>query len=446
MSELNQHTTWYSAGFEAFEKSLNGESKSPVHQLRRSALLEFSRLGFPTTKNEEWRYTNIASIAKTNFSAFPKSALPLLKSTDIQHFLEGDASAHLLVFVNGYFIQELSNVGKLPKGVKIENLATVLKNNSVEVNKYLGGIASFANNEFNALNTAFLNDGVYIRLEDKAILEEPVTCLYLSTDDQTPFAVHPRNLIVAGKTSKVTIIERYAGLGKNVYLTNSLTEVFLAEQAKVEHTKLQLESESAYHISSIHVHQQKESNYTSNSIALGGSITRNNIISKLDGEYIECTLNGLSLGTRTQLIDNHTTIDHAKPNCVSHELYKAILDGQSKGVFNGKIFVRKDAQKTDAKQTNKALLLSDDATIDTKPQLEIFADDVKCTHGATVGQLDENQIFYLRTRGFGRELARDVLTTAFANSVVDKITIQSLREHLYELIFQKLHEGRAIAE
>ncbi len=446
MSEMNQHTTWYSAGFEAFEKSLNGESKSPVHQLRRSALLEFSRLGFPTTKNEEWRYTNIATIAITNFTTISKNALPALNSKDIQPFLDGNTSEHLLVFVNGYFNTELSNINKLPKGVTVENLASALKNNSAEVHANLGSIAGYANNEFNALNTAFLHDGLYIRLEEGAMLEEPVTCLYLSTGDATPFAVHPRNLIVAGKHSKVTFIERYAGLAKNVYLTNSLTEVFLAEQARVEHTKLQMESEAAYHISSIHVHQKKESNYTSNSVALGGSITRNNIISKLDGEYIECTLNGLSLGTRSQLIDNHTTIDHAMPNCVSHELYKAILDGQSKGVFNGKIFVRKDAQKTDAKQTNKALLLSDEATIDTKPQLEIFADDVKCTHGATVGQLDENQIFYLRTRGFGKELARDILTTAFANSVVDKITIQPLREHLYELIFQKLHEGRTLAE
>ncbi|TAK64294.1 MAG: Fe-S cluster assembly protein SufD, partial [Bacteroidetes bacterium] len=229
---------------------------------------------------------------------------------------------------------------------------------------------------------------------------------------------------------------------KNSYLTNSVTEIVLSERSTLHYTKLQHESERAYHIATIHVEQHTASAFTSNSIALGGAIVRNNVLSRLIGENIICTLNGLSLGTGEQLIDNHTTIDHAMPNCESHELYKSILDGKARGVFNGKIFVRKDAQKTDAKQTNKTLLLSEDATIDTKPQLEIFADDVKCTHGATVGQLDENQIFYLRTRGFSNELARDVLTTAFANDVIDRIPNEALRTQLYELIFKQLHEGR----
>lgn len=241
-------------------------------------------------------------------------------------------------------------------------------------------------------------------------------------------------------------METYVGHAGNTYLTNAVTEIVVGEGTVVEHDKLQLESLYAFHIGSTHVHMHQNSTLTSNSIALGGSLVRNNVTALLAGEGIECTLNGLSLSTGRQLIDNHTTIDHASPNCTSHELYKAILDGKSRGVFNGKIYVRKDAQKTDAKQTNKTLVLSDEAAIDTKPQLEIFADDVKCTHGATVGQLDEEQVFYLRSRGIGEVDARDLLTFAFLSDIINRVHVAPLREQLESMIHARLHHGRVTRE
>ena len=240
----------------------------------------------------------------------------------------------------------------------------------------------------------------------------------------------------------MSIVETYAGLSDNLYFTNAVSEIILGPGAVVEHDKLQVESGKSYHIGTIHVRQQERSVYTGNSISLGAAIVRNTVTCVLDGEVAGCTLNGLSLGTEKQLVDNHTVIDHASPNCTSHELYKSVLDGRAKGVFNGKIFVRKDAQKTDAKQTNKTLLLSDDATIDTKPQLEIFADDVKCTHGATVGQLDDEQVFYLRSRGVGIGEARDILTYAFASDIIARVHVMPLKEQLEGMLRARLRQGR----
>jgi Fe-S cluster assembly protein SufD len=257
-----------------------------------------------------------------------------------------------------------------------------------------------------------------------------------------PFLISPRNLVVIGKGSQTSIVESYVSLTDSQYLTNAVTEAAVGDGAVLEHDKLQDESIKAFHVAMIHARLGAKTTFTSNSIALGGAIVRNNVTALLDAEGSECTLNGLSLGTAAQLIDNHTTIDHAKPHCASHELYKAILDGKSRGVFNGKIFVRPQAQKTDAKQTNKTLLLSDEATIDTKPQLEIFADDVKCTHGATVGQLDAEQLFYLRSRGIDETAARDILTFAFASDVVSRVHVDPLRGQLEAVIHQRLDEGR----
>ncbi len=432
--------SWVKSNFEQFEKSLNGEAKSSLHSLRRSAFEMFAQLGFPTNRNEEWRFTNVSQIAKANFKSPQKSNISSVSKEDIEQFIIEKSAKHFLVFVDGFFAEDLSTLDSLPNGVVIENLSAAIQSN--KTTQYLSSVAKPEENPFNALNAAFIQDGVYISIPDNVEIENPIYCLFLSSGDDAPVAVHPRNLILAGKHSKCNVVEYYSCLKENVYLTNTITEIILDESASVNHTKLQRESEQAFHIGTTHVYQNAASNFISNSIALGGAIVRNNVLSKLDGEGSECTLNGLSLATGHQLIDNHTTIDHAKSNCPSHELYKSILDQKSRGVFNGKIFVRKDAQKTDAKQTNKTLLLSDEATIDTKPQLEIFADDVKCTHGATVGQLDANQVFYLRSRGFSKEQARDTLTTAFANDVIDRINNELLREKLYAMIFEKLHQGR----
>jgi Fe-S cluster assembly protein SufD len=269
-----------------------------------------------------------------------------------------------------------------------------------------------------------------------------VHLLFIATGDADPLLLTPRNLIVTGAGCRLSIVETYHAVRSSTYLTNVVSELLVGEGTVIEHDKVQAEHPHAYHVGTTQIVQRRSSTVVSNSIAVGGSIVRNTVSTLLADEGSHCTLNGLSVATGTQLIDNHTTIDHATPNCTSFEMYKSILDGASRGVFNGKIFVRKDAQKTDAKQTNKTLLLSDDATIDTKPQLEIFADDVKCTHGATVGQLDEEQVFYLRTRGIDEIDARDLLTFAFAGDVVSKVHVEPLRDRLDLLLHERLRQGR----
>ena len=432
---------WYLTRFDSFERGLNGASKTPIHLMRKAAIARFAELGFPAPKHEEWRFTNIAPITRTSFAPAPAPVAGSITRETIAPFTFGNLKCSLLVFVNGHFVEGLSFLSNLPKGVKATSLARAIVSDGELVHSHLGKYVSGDENAFTALNLAFVSDGAFVHIPDGVAVEEPIHLLFLSSGNGA-FMSTPRNLIIAGRNSQVSIVESYVGHGGATCLTNAVTEMVLGEGAIVEHDKFQDESAEAFHVGTTHVHQGKGSKLVSNSITLGGSIVRNNSTSVLAAEGVECTLNGLSLATGRQLIDNHTTIDHAMPNCVSHELYKAVLDGTSRGVFNGKIFVRKDAQKTDAKQTNKTLLLSDDATMDTKPQLEIFADDVKCTHGATVGQLDEEQVFYLRSRGLGLETARDILTFAFASDVVSRIHVEPLRNRLDAIIQHRLRQGR----
>jgi Fe-S cluster assembly protein SufD len=443
LKAINQPGEWYKSCFDTFERSLNGDSKTPIHALRREAMGRFQETGFPTNRHEEWKFTNISAIAKIGFEPVLHYAGEGVTEDQLGSLTL--PSAHRLVFVNGHFSAALSSTGRLPKGVQCGSLASAVHSSHEGVAKYLGRLVNLDETPFVSLNTAFLLDGAFLYVPDGIIVEEPIQFLFLATG-VAPALITPRNLVAIGKQSQATIVESYGFTQSRQYLTNVVTEMYLGEGAVVEHDKLQLESTDAFHVAMMHANLSGKSTLTSNSIALGGSIARNNITAILGGEGIECTLNGLSLGTGSQLIDNHTTIDHAKPQCASHELYKAILDGSSRGVFNGKIFVRQDAQKTDAKQTNKTLLLSDDATMDTKPQLEIFADDVKCTHGATIGQLDAEQIFYLRTRGIGEMKARDILTFAFASDVVNRVHNNDLRERLEKLVHDRLSRGRAIED
>ncbi len=439
---IKENNQLYLSNFEAFEKNLNGEAGGWFHDVRRDALRRFDELGFPTTRNEEWKYTNITPIAKENFKHIIRPDLESVSSEDIGRYDYNGLDVHLLVFVDGHFSEKHSAVRDLPDGVKVGCLAEALRTQAVAVEQHLTKYARYEDDSFTALNTAFINDGAFIYLSDNALVEKPIHLLFLASGQSDPFVNYPRNLIIAGKHSKATIIETYAGIKNNRYFTNTITEVFVDENAHIDHFKVQEESNEAYHISTIQVYQKADSNFASNAIDFGGSIVRNNPRATLDAEGVESTLNGLYLGTGSQLIDNHTTIDHAKPHCNSHELYKGVLDGTARGVFNGKIYVRLDAQKTDAKQTNQALLLSDGASIDTKPQLEIFADDVKCTHGATIGQLDENALFYLQTRGVQKDMARDILTYAFASDVIDRIKIKELRDYCYHRVLVKLQQDR----
>jgi Fe-S cluster assembly protein SufD len=436
MQSVDKNIQWYQSRFEAFEQSLNGEKSTMMHTVRREAIRRFAQNGFPTTQQEEWRFTNISPITKVEFQPILRYELRGITRDELkEYFLDGAIHA---VFVNGMFSSELSDIGTLSQGVVIGSLAETLKNHPEKVQPYIARLVKGEENAFTALNTAFVWDGGFISVSRGIVIDRPIQFLFIASDHEQAYATQPRNLIVLEDKSLCKVVETYVGLAQNTYLTNTVTEIVLGENSHLEHDKLQIENMNAFHIGTTQLQMNAASRYTSNAISLGGSLVRNNITAVFNAEGSECTLNGLTLITGTQIIDNHTAIDHAKPHCNSHELYKAILDGESKGVFNGKIFVRKDAQKTDAKQTNKTLLLSDNATINAKPQLEIFADDVKCTHGATIGQLDDEQLFYLRSRGIDLAAARDILTFAFAGDVINRITIEPLREQVEKMIHDRL--------
>jgi Fe-S cluster assembly protein SufD len=443
MSTLNQNVSqWYRDRFDHASRGLNGGAGSRVHVLRRAALARFEELGFPATTDEEWRFTNVSPIARTHFLPAPAPEAGDVTMEQIDQFLFHGHAGHRLVFLNGHFAPELSDPGKLPAGVVVASLAAAIELHPDLVTRHLSRHARVDENGFTALNAAFMQDGAFLNVPDNTDLPEAVHLLFVALPGSEPLLSVPRNLFVVGRNSRVAIVVRYVALGSGASLTNVVSELVVGENATVEHDRLQMEDLQAYHIGTTTMYQLGNSTVTSNSISLGGSIVRNTVTAVLDAPGSTCTLNGLSLATGSQVVDNHTAIDHAKPHCQSHELYKSILDGTSRGVFNGKIFVRKDAQKTDAKQTNQTLLLSDDATIDTKPQLEIFADDVKCTHGATVGQLAAEQLFYLRARGIDEIAARDILTFAFAADVIDRVHVEPLREQLDTLLHTRLREGR----
>ena len=421
--------------FEEFEKSLNGEKVSHFHQLRKSALDEFSNLSLPTQKDEEWKYTNISPLLKHNFIPGDKIAFD---STRIKNFLFDELEHSLMVFVNGHFSRELSRLEEIPKNVMVSSLADEIKNNNPVIEKHFGKYASQENQIFTALSTAFTKDGAFIYVPDGKIVENAIHIIFLTTSDQMIYT-QPRNLFVAGKNSRVTIIEHYISDDDSIYFTNSVTEIVADENAFVDHIKLQEESKNAFHIARMEIDQERSSNFSSHLISTGARLSRNDFNARFNDEGSECTLNGLFMIKDDQLFDAHTMIDHAKPHCVSHEHYKGILQDKSKGVFNGKVMVRQDAQKTNAFQENNTILLSDDAVMNTKPQLEIFADDVKCSHGATIGKLDQNALFYLKSRGIGDEAATGILIHAFASDVITSIKIPALRDYLEKIISQRFN-------
>jgi Fe-S cluster assembly protein SufD len=418
-----------------------GAEPAEVARARNAAWQRFLSVGFPTTRNEEWRFTSVAPIAECAFSLATRSSNG--RSVDAAAFRLPGAFAAELVFLDGYYVPELSRQGALPRGVRVESLASSLKVRGREIEPYLARVAPFERHPFVALNTAFLDDGACIELAAGTILQEPVHLLFLATagNGGQSFMAHPRVLAVLHANSQASIVETYAGVDGSQYLTNTVTEIVLGENAVLNHCKQQFESTDAYHVGTIHVEAQRSANYTSHSISLGGALVRNDIVAVLNGEGAESTLNGLYVANEQQLVDNHTTIDHARPHCGSREIYKGILAGRARGVFNGKIIVRPDAQKTDAKQTNRALLLSEDASINTKPQLEILANDVKCTHGAAVGQLDDEALFYLRSRGLSGAAARQLLIHAFAADVLDHRALEPVRAGIEDRLHRELAQA-----
>ncbi len=426
----------YRTQFDRFEKGLrNGQSWT--RDIRRQAISRFFDMGFPTTGNEEWKYTSVAPIAKVPFQPAKHQPDGLTSQSVLRAALDAKTE-NRLVFINGYYAPEHSSVTRLPEQILAGSLTAAMGGAVAGVDSHWARYASYQEQAFVALNTALMKDGAFIYLPQGAVLHEPIHLLYLSTGQDEASASYPRNLIVAESNSQVTVVESYVGMDDEAYFTNAVTEVVMGENAVVEHIKLQRESRQAFHVATLQIHQDSGSSFLSHSVALGGVLARNDLNAVLDGEGCDCTLNGLYLADGNQHVDHHTRVDHVKPHCTSRELYKGVLAGKSRGVFNGKIYVHPDARETDAKQTNKNLLLSEGASIDTKPQLEIYNNDVKCSHGSSVGQLDPNSLFYLRSRGIGLEESRALLTYAFASEVVGRIRLERTRSWLEETLLTRL--------
>jgi len=438
----------YLESFARFEKSAPGHEHGWLRTLRQEGFARFSELGFPTTHDEDWRFTNIAPISRTAFrlahldSVEPQHAASLQKITtrDIAPFIIPGAACQL-VFVNGRYAPTLSSLGKLPKGVRVSGLAEAIENGGDKLQAHLGRSAAFDRDAFIALNSAFLADGGYVHVPRGVVIEAPICILYVSTGDGAPVMAHPRNLVVAEDHSQVRVVEDYVSVRSGVMFSNVVTELYAGEDAVVAHYMIEREDTQALNVSTLRIQQERSANVESHSVLLGGALVRNNVHPVLAGEGGECLINGLYIGKGRQHMDNYMLVEHAKPHCNSRQFYNGILDEQAHGVFHGRIIVHKDAQKTDAKQTNRNLLLSDEAQIDTKPQLEIYADDVKCTHGATIGQVEENALFYLRSRGLDEVSARRLLLYAFASECLDRMRTGPVRNYLETLTTSWLPEG-----
>jgi len=428
---------WYISNFGEFEKRLNGGKENSIHQIRKDALSNFSKLDFPSLKDEEWKYTSIAPLLKYNF--VPSFNKKNISKDFIKSLLFDEMEHSLLVFINGIYSEEHSDLLNLPDGVIVGSIAEEIKKNNEILLKHFGKYADRKNQIFTALNTAYTEDGTFVYVPDGKIVSEPIHIIFITDAGKEKVLTQPRNLFVAGKNSQATIIEHYVGNNEEIYFTNVVTEIVVDENAVLDHIKLQEESKKAFHIARMEVDQERSSNFSSHLISTGADLTRNDFNARFNAEGGECTLNGLYMIDGTQLFDAHTLMDHAKPYCNSHEHYKGILDEKSRGVFNGKVIVRQDAQKTNAFQENNNILLSDQALVNTKPQLEIFADDVKCSHGATIGQMDDDAKFYLKSRGIGEEASKGILLHAFASNVISSIKIESVRNYIEKLLTEKFN-------
>ncbi len=408
-----------------------------VQSVRRAAFDRFATLGFPTAKNEDWHFTSVAPIAEQEFTLLTAKSGDV-KRPDLERFTFGATGWYTMVFVNGRFAPELSDTTKPPAGVTIRDLASAWgAEAAADSVDRIGRLTSYDNSAFTALNTAFMYDGAVIEIAKNADVERPIHVLYVCDATAAKAMMHPRNLVLVGRHARATLIESYVSTSDAMYFVNAVTEVSVGEGATLRHYKIQREGRRAFHVGTIEAHQARDSHYVSFSFATGAELSRTNVYTTLDGEGCGATLNGLYMLDGEQTGDHQTQIIHAEPNCFSRELYKGVLDDRSHGVFNGKVYVHPIAQKTDGKQTNNTLLLSDTAHIDTKPQLEIFADDVKCTHGATVGQIDQTALFYLKSRGIDRALARRLLTYAFAADVLETIEIEAVREALEKMTLER---------
>ena len=440
MTAVKEQTDHYFSTFSALEARRAQKGGSWFEATRRQAMERFGELGFPTTRMENWKYTSVQPIARATFR-LAESAKAKFSAQYLEGFKFGDQVSATLIFVNGFFVASLSDLSRLPGNVAAGGLAGHLGSSIDGFEHYLAHYAPTEKQAFIALNTAFLEDGASIEIPTGTVLEKPIHVIHLTEPNGEPLMVNHRTLIVAGRDVQAVVTESYVGGEGASYFANGVTEIYLGENSSLEHAQIQQEGSRAFSISALHTHQERSSRLLCHNVALGAELVRNDVNCVMGGEGSECTLNGLYQTGGRQHVDNHTLIDHAMPHCSSREYYKGVLDGQSTGVFSGSIVVRKDAQKTDAIQNNKNLLLSEDAVINTKPELQILADDVRCTHGATIGQLDADAIFYMQARGIGKTAARNLLTRAFANDVIGRVSFAPLRQRLEATLLERLSKG-----
>jgi Fe-S cluster assembly protein SufD len=441
--EMAREESKYAAAFREGLQGVRADEPSWLRQLRERSFERFERIGFPAVENEEWKYTNVAPIVRGNFA--PVAARNGSKATDSNSasFVYEETRDSRAVFVNGIFQPGLSSLTALPEGVVAMELAeaSMSDEHGQAVREQLESGFPADENGFTTLNTALFSSGLLLRIPPGLQVEQPIHFQFIGqggSNGAAP-AAFPRVLIMGEAGSSATVIETYASPKDGVYLTNAIVEVVLGTGARLEHYRVQRESPNAFHVATTRADLGARAVYDTTSINFGAALSRHNIDVRMDHEGAECSVDGLYMMDGRQHTDTHSVIDHRQPHCRSHQLYKGILDGKSRAVFNGKVFVRHGAQQTDARQTNKNLLLSKEARVDTKPQLEIFADDVKCTHGAAVGQLEEDEIFYLESRGIRTELARNLLTYGFAEEVIEKIKIDSIRKELDAAVLNRLH-------
>jgi Fe-S cluster assembly protein SufD len=440
MSTSTDTRDWYRQQFRTHKAELPGACLPWLNKLRAQALERFMESGFPTLKHEDWKYTDVRPIAMCRLAAAAVGALP-----PAELLAPFALDAHELVFVDGRYAPRLSHPGTLPPGVRVASLAEVLAGDASALEPWFSRHARPEEGGFAALNATFLRDGAYVHLRRNTEVEPPIHLLFVSTSRADTVA-HTRNLIVAEPGSRATVVESYVGLGDGAYLTNAVTEIAAEAGSVLEHYRLQREGEGAWHVGGTHVHQSRDSRYTSHAVALGARLARHELGVALDAEGTECVLNGLYATRARQHVDNHTRIDHLKPHGTSREWYKGVLDGASRGVFSGRIVVHPQAQHTDAEQNNRNLLLSPDAEADSRPQFEIYADDVKCAHGSAEGSLDLDQLFYLRSRGLDEPLARSLLVYAFAADVLARMRLVPVRVQLERQLARRLLPTQPLEE
>ena len=428
------------ADYDAFDAGLASQPEA-VRALRKDGRERFEAVGFPTTRDEEWRFTNVAPIAKTHFRRANDE--DQLDAAKLEPFKLPECID--LVFVNGRYSEELSEPEALPEGVFAGSLATALEEMPEIVTEQLGKHAD-PGHPFVALNSAHIEDGAFVYVPKGVRVEKTLHLLFIATSGEEAVVSYPRNLFIAEESAEVTVVESYNGYSGDKYLTCTVTEIVGHENSTIDHYRLGEESLDAYHLGTLKIHLERNANFFTHSVNHGGAIVRNDIQAYLGGEGVECTLNGLYLARGKQLVDHHMWVDHAMPHCHSYELFKGILEDQSRAVFNGRIMVHQDAQKTDAKQSSQHLLLSDSAIAHSNPQLEIYADDVRCTHGSTTGHLDDEAVFYLRSRGIGEEAAKSLLTYAFAGEVLDEFRLETVRKGLEEFLFTRLPKGDVVRQ